>query len=493
MTAPAVLLGYQQRWIADKSPVRVIRKSRRIGLSWGQAAESALTAAAASGMDSWYIGYNKDMSQEFIRDVAFWAKNYNLAAGEIEEIAIDDEDKDILTFRITFASGKRVNALSSRPSNLRGKQGLIIIDEAAFHDDLEGLIKAAMAMLIWGGRVCIISTHDGEDNPFNELCKAIEEGKLKYSLHTVTFDDALADGLYKRICLKMGVEWTKEKEVAWRKEIIEFYGDGADEELFCIPNRGSGLYFSNVLLESVMQPGIPVFRLSFKDEFTVRPEEERTLACHIWWKANIEPVINALKSNSRGRILSYYGFDFARSGDLSVFVPLTVENLLRKTPFIIEMKNVPFTQQREILFYTVDALPNFMFGAHDARGNGQYLAEVSMQRYGQARIAQVMLSQQWYGENMPKYKSALEDRQIIVTDDPDIKADHRMVKTEKGIPKVPEGAHRKGVNGEKRHGDGAIGYCLAWFATLQESVVIEFESIRPRESTRAGLADFIGG
>jgi phage FluMu gp28-like protein len=217
MTAPAVLLGYQQRWIADKSPVRVIRKSRRIGLSWGQAAESALTAAAASGMDSWYIGYNKDMSQEFIRDVAFWAKNYNLAAGEIEEVAIDDEDKDILTFRITFASGKRVNALSSRPSNLRGKQGLIIIDDAAFHADLEGLIKAAMAMLIWGGRVCIISTHDGEDNPFNELCKAIEEGKLKYSLHTVTFDDALTDGLYKRICLKMGIDWTKEKELAWRK------------------------------------------------------------------------------------------------------------------------------------------------------------------------------------------------------------------------------------------------------------------------------------
>lgn len=493
MTAPAVLLPYQQRWIADKSPVRVIRKSRRIGLSWGQAAESALTAAAALGMDSWYIGYNKDMSQEFIRDTAFWARNYNLAAGEIEEVAVEDEDKDILTFRITFASGFRVNALSSRPSNLRGKQGLIIIDEAAFHDDLEGLIKAAMAMLIWGGRVCIISTHDGEDNPFNELCKAVEEGKLKYSLHTVTFDDALSDGLYKRICLKMGIAWTKEKELAWRKEIIEYYGDGADEELFCVPSKGSGLYFSNVLLESVMQPGIPVFKLAFKDEFTVRPEEERIAVCRLWWETNIEPVIDALKTNSKGRLMSYYGYDFARSGDLSVFAVLTVDNLLRQTQFVIELKNVPFTQQKELLVYTVDALPNFMHGAHDARGNGQYLAEVAMQKYSTARISQVMLTQQWYGEYFPKYKSAVEDKQIVLPDDPDIKGDHRMVKTEKGIPKVPEGAHRKGAGGEKRHGDGAIAFCLAWFATLQETMIIEYESLGERECSRAGMSDYTGG
>ncbi|MDD3002102.1 MAG: hypothetical protein PHF29_10145 [Candidatus Riflebacteria bacterium] len=492
MSAPVVLLPYQQRWISDRSSVRVIEKSRRIGLSWGEAAEASLLAAAESGMDIWYIGYNKEMAQEFIRDSAFWAKHYCLAAGEIEEIVLDDEDKDILTFRITFASGYRVSALSSRPSNLRGKQGLIILDEAAFHDNLDELIKAAMAMLIWGGRVCIISTHNGEDNPFNELVKSIREGKLKYSLHKVTFDDALADGLYKRICLKQRIEWTKEKEIAWRKEIVDFYGDGADEELFCIPSKGSGLYFTNVLLESVMQPGIPVFRLSFKDEFTVKPEEERTRVCREWWEENVKPVIDSL-NDAGGSVTSYYGFDFARSGDLSVFVPLVVNGLMRLTPFVFEMKNVPFTQQRELLFYTIDALPNFMHGAHDARGNGQYLAEVAMQKYGVGRITQVMFSESWYSENFPKYKTALEDRQIIIPDDLDIKADHRMVKTEKGVPKVPASAKRKGMNGEQRHGDGAIAFCLAWFATLQKSVVIEYESIG---GERAGLInklnDFIG-
>ena len=31
----AVLLPYQQAWAADKSQVKVVEKSRRIGLSWG--------------------------------------------------------------------------------------------------------------------------------------------------------------------------------------------------------------------------------------------------------------------------------------------------------------------------------------------------------------------------------------------------------------------------------------------------------------------------
>jgi phage FluMu gp28-like protein len=491
--APTVLLKYQQEWLADKSPVRLAEKSRRIGLSWAQASESALEAAAENGMDSWYIGYNKEMAQEFIRDVGFWAKHYNLTAGEMEEVVLADEDKDILAFRVVFASGYRVTALSSRPANLRGKQGLVIIDEAAFHDQLDELIKAAMALLIWGGRVCIISTHDGEDNPFNELIKAINEGKFKYSLHTISFDDALSQGLYKRICLKMGRKWTQEGENAWRQEIIDFYGEAAEEELFCIPKKGTGLYFSNVLLDSVSQPGIPIFRLAFKDEFTTRSEAERTLICRNWWEENIKPVLGLLNAWKGDLIKSYYGFDFARTGDLSCFWPLLVENRLRKTPFVIELKNTPFKQQEQILFWTVDNLPRFMHGSHDARGNGSYIAEVALQRYGTGRITQVMPSQQWYGENFPKYKSGMEDGLLVMPQDPDIKGDHRMVKTQKGVPKVPETAHRKGVNGEKRHGDSAIAGCLAWHATEQASVNIEFESTGPRDCSAGNLSDYYGG
>ena len=206
---PMVLLSYQAKWQEDKARVKVIEKSRRIGMSWDEASEDALLAASKSGQDVFYVGYNKDMAQEFINDCADWAKFYNKAASEVEEYVFKDEDKDIITFRIKFASGFKIVALSSRPSNLRGMQGKVVIDEAAFHDDLKGLLKAALALLMWGGQIVIISTHDGDENPFNELIKEIRAGKKPYSLHRITFDDALNDGLYKRICLRLGKEWSQ--------------------------------------------------------------------------------------------------------------------------------------------------------------------------------------------------------------------------------------------------------------------------------------------
>jgi hypothetical protein len=48
-----------------------------------------------------------------------------------------------------------------------------------------------------------------------------------------------------------------------------------------------------------------------------------------------------------------------------------------------------------------------------------------MQKYGAMRIAQVMLSENWYRENMPKYKAAFEDRSILLPKDADIIEDHR--------------------------------------------------------------------
>ncbi|MDR0453664.1 MAG: terminase family protein, partial [Deferribacteraceae bacterium] len=195
-----ILLDYQKRWINDSAPVKVIEKSRRIGVTWAEAIEDTLLAASANGDNVWYIGYNKDMAYEFIQTCAEWAKRWNKVSEAIKEDELIDEDKKILSYSLTFASGYRITALSSRPSNLRGKQGKIVIDEAAFHEDLPELLKAALAMLVWGGRVVIISTHNGEDNLFNELIKDIRAGRLKYSLHKVTFDDAIADGLYEQVC-----------------------------------------------------------------------------------------------------------------------------------------------------------------------------------------------------------------------------------------------------------------------------------------------------
>ena len=180
------------RWIADDAAVKVAEKSRRVGITWAEAADAALSAAATAGMDTWYLGYNRDMAREFVETAAAWARQFNKAAHAIEEIALEDERRDLLAYRIRFASGRKIVALSSRPSNLRGKQGRAVIDEAAFHDNLPELMKAALAFTMWGGLVRVISTHNGAENAFNELVNDIRAGRRPFSLHRVTLDDALA-------------------------------------------------------------------------------------------------------------------------------------------------------------------------------------------------------------------------------------------------------------------------------------------------------------
>lgn len=488
--SPGVLLPYQQRWIADKSQVKVQEKSRRVGLSWAEAADSALEAAAASGQDVWYIGYNKDMAIEFILDVAQWAAHYNQVAEAIEcgeEVFKDgDEDKAVLSYSIRFASGNRVTALSSRPANLRGKQGRVIIDEAAFHSSLAELLKAAFALLIWGGSVHVISTHDGVDNAFNELIKDIRAGKKPYSLHRTTFKKAIEEGLYRRVCQKLGRAWTAEGERQWEEEIRAIYRPADAEELDCIPSQSGGAYFSRQLVEARMSAELPVLKLTLPDGFELRPEAERVKTVQDWLEDNVKPLLKALP----GSLTSFYGMDFARDGDLSAITPLVENAFLHKTaPFILEMRNVPFDQQRQVLFYVADNLPNFSGGANDARGNGQYLAEVAAQKYGADYITRVMLTQEWYRDNMPRYKAAFEDGEITIPLDEGVLTDHRAVMNVNGVPKVPDNGHTKDKqSGGQRHGDTAISGSLAWFASRNPASPIEYMSSgQPRGQDAQGF------
>ncbi|AYQ43829.1 hypothetical protein CVS37_38280 [Burkholderia lata] len=484
--APAVLLPYQQKWCADTSPVKVCEKSRRVGLSWGEAADSALLAASQRGMDVWYVGYNKDMAQEFIRDCADWAKFYSLAADEIEEteevFQDKDGDKSILAFVIRFASGFRVTALSSRPSNLRGKQGRVIIDEAAFHEQLGELLKAAMALLMWGGQVHIISTHDGVDNAFNELVTDVRSGKKPYSLHRITFADAVKDGLYQRICLRKGEAWTAEGEAKWVKDIRASYGADAEEELDCVPKNSGGAWLSRALIESRMSPDTPVLRWACKQGFEVLPDHIRAVECRDWLEGTLGPLLRSLPADAR----SYNGEDFGRTGDLTVHVPLIEQqNLIRRVPFIVELRNVPFRQQEQIAFYLLDRLPRFTGGAFDARGNGQYLAEIAMQRYGASRIQQVMLSESWYREHMPPVKAAFEDGTLDgLPKDADVLADLRAVQVIKGVPRIPD-VRTTGQDDGKRHGDAAVAVALAYYASRElNKGPVTAKSRRRRSSVR---------
>ncbi len=500
---PDVLLPYQKELLGATASNQLVvtDKSRRVGATWGVGADAVLTAGAqrsSGGMDVLYLGYNLDMAREFIDCCGMWARAFMPACSEVEEFLFVEQDgkgadRSIKAFRINFASGFEIVALSSKPRSLRGRQGYVILDEFAFHDDAAELLKAAMALLIWGGKVLVISTHNGVDNPFNELITDIRAAKRPGAVVRVTFDDALEQGLYKRVCLKAGLVWSPEREAEWRTGIYKSYGADADEELRCIPSMSAGAYLSRTLIEARMRPDIPVIRWASPKGFVDWPEIMRKAEVSDFCREILQPILEELDPTQR----SCFGQDFGRSGDLSVIHPMQIRlNLSRHTPFILELRDVPFEAQKQILFYIVDRLPRFSHGALDATGNGAFLAEVARQKYGLSVISEIKLSADWYIRNMPKLKAAFEDGTIDLPRDDDILTDYRAIQMTKGVAKVPDNARSEGADGFERHGDCAIAGALAIFASEQDGGMVGAGSSGQKRDSEDLLSDYsqsIGG
>lgn len=459
-----VLLRYQADAIkvieAEENDVTVWEKSRRIGATWGIAALAVLISAKPStsgGQDSFYIGFNQDLARDFIDAAAEWARSFMDLAAEVDEFLFDDDGKAIQAFRLVFSSSHQLVALTSKPRSLRGRQGFVILDEAAFHDDLPGVLKAALALLMWGGKVLIISSHNGADHPFNELVEDVRAGRKPYALIRTTFADAIADGLFRRICTRLGKAYSTESEAEFVRGMYAKYGEDAGEELDVIPRASGGRWLPRTLLEARTGEAT-VVRWLLPDQFVDLSEEARLKECNDWLQDTVLPLLNGLTA-----VRSVVGEDFARTRNLTVMWPLLESATLeRDTPFVLELHNVPFQQQEQVLFFLCDRLPKFGGVACDAGGNGQYLAERARQTYGPDYVAEVKLSEGWYRENMPPLKAALEDGTINLPKDAHVIDDLRSVEMVRGVARVPDKA-RKTETGD-RHGDAAIALALAVFA-----------------------------
>ncbi|MGV8267680.1 hypothetical protein ACV334_33300 [Pseudomonas aeruginosa] len=65
-------------------------------------------------------------------------------------------------------------------------------------------MKAALGLTTWGNKFRLISTHIRLDNPLHQCIQDAREGRKDYSVHRITLEDAIVEGLYKRICFVTG-------------------------------------------------------------------------------------------------------------------------------------------------------------------------------------------------------------------------------------------------------------------------------------------------
>ena len=490
--ADGVLMKHQAEWLADPSPLKIAEKGRRTGITYAEMLDATLTAAAArdaGGDNVFYIGDTKDKGREAIGYVAHFAKVVSGELADIEEFLFEDEQTDgstkfISAYRVRFASGFRVEALSSNPANIRGLQGTVVIDEAAYHRDVREVLDAVNALLIWGGRVRVISTHNGVLNPFNELITEAKAGKNDFKIHHIPFQAAVDNGLYERVCLIKGRVATAEGKAEWEQTIRGAYGTRTSkmaQELDAIPADAEGAALTRVMIERVADKSVPVIRWQLDDEFKGLSKDIREAVQRDFCDRQLKPILDGL-DRDRGHV---FGQDFARSGDVSSLRVYEMgRDLVRRLRLVVEMRNITFDQQRDTLFYVGDRVPRLLGGALDATGNGAYIAEAAAQKYGES-VVEVKLTRQWYSVNGAAYVEAFADQTVTVAADEDDIRDHQALQYTEGVIRVPEDLRYKGEDGQNRHGDNAIAGMLAWFASRQEHFDYGYEAARPGSERRS--------
>lgn len=505
--ADGVLMAHQVECLKFDVSILAIPKGRRTGITFAWGLNSTLIAGAqkvAGGDNVYYIGDTKEKGLEYIGYVAKFARVIATQQAQdvsaIEEFLFEDQDEQgntrmIAAYRVRFASGFQVAALSSRPANIRGLQGVVVIDEAAFHQDVQGVLDAATALLIWGGRIVIISSHNGKNNPFCQFCNDIEAGRYgdDAAVFTVTFDDAVANGLFERVCAMKGETATVESKKTWYNRIRNAYGPrkaAMREELDAIPRDGNGICIPGVWIERAMPEERPVIRLALDDDFIHMTEAERAAWGNDWIDKELRPV---MAETLNPELRHVFGMDFARHRHFSSIVPMAImQNLCRDVPFLLELNNVPSALQQQILFWLIEHLPRQSGGAMDATGPGMVLAEYTADRFGRPRIAEISLNRKWYGFWMPKFTGLFEDSMIMLPRDENTAQDLRTVENIDGVPMVAS-LEKKDLKDPElvRHGDTAIAGCLANYAALNLATEIAFESTGERDIFRvlSGFGD----
>src|SRR5713226_4874736 len=109
-------LPYQTNWVLDQSPLKIIQKSRQIGITYADAYDSVIKASAHDArFDVWISSRDEAQARLYLEDCKYWAAFLHLAATDLGEIVLDREN-NLSAHALQFSSGPRIYCLSSNPN-----------------------------------------------------------------------------------------------------------------------------------------------------------------------------------------------------------------------------------------------------------------------------------------------------------------------------------------------------------------------------------------
>lgn len=388
-----IFLPFQSKWITDTSRLKLMEKSRQIGISWATAyAAAERTAAAGAKHDQWVSSRDDLQARLFIEDCKMWAGLMNLAAKDLGEVVLDPKDR-ISAYVIEFASGKRIHSMSSNPDAQAGKRGGRVLDEFALHPDPRKLWAIAYPGITWGGSMELVSTHRGSHNFFNQLIREVREhnNPKNISLHKVTLQDALDQGFLFKLQQMLPAE--DERQAMDEAAYFDFIRKGcADDE-------------------------------SFQQEYMCNPADDDSAFLEYELIGNAEYAAGVdWRALEGGRL--YMGLDIGRFHDLTVLWVFEKLGDVLYTRHVEGLKNMPKPEQEKIIWPWIVRCDRTCV---DYTGLGIGWGDDAVARFGTSKVECVSFTNRVKEALAYPVRGAFEDKKIRIPYAPEVRADLRSV------------------------------------------------------------------
>lgn len=453
----ALFLPFQEKWIKDASRLKLMEKSRQIGISWSTAYSAVeRTASASTNWDQWVSSRDDIQARLFLEDCKRFSKALDVAAQDLGEVVLDP-DKQTTAYVLHFASGRRIHSMSSNPDAQAGKRGGRILDEFALHPDPRKLWSIAYPGITWGGSMEIVSTHRGSHNFFNELIREVRERRnpKRISHHRVTLQDALEDGfLFK---LQQVLPADHEVQDMDESDYFDFIRSGcADEESFlqeymCVPGDDDVAFIE--------------YGLMARCEYASGEE----------WEYELEE----LRQESR-RPRLFAGLDIGRKKDMTVLWVIELLGDVLYTRKVLELRNMSKPDQERILWPWMELIGRTCI---DYTGLGIGWGDDALRKFGAYAVELVTFSQRVKEALAYPVRGAMDEGRLRIPYRPEIRADLRAVtKQITSSGNVRFTAERS----ENGHADRFWALGLAIHAASTPAVHIEFQSAGRRAAAAAG-------
>ena len=456
-----VFLPYQARWIDDPARLKLMEKSRQIGISWSTADASVeRTAPSEARVDQWVSSRDDLQARIFLEDCKRFARMYDMAARDMGLVMIDEEKK-ISAYVLQFANGRRIHSMSSNPDAQAGKKGGRILDEFALHPDPRKLYSIAYPGITWGGQLEIVSTHRGSANFFNELIEdVVHRGNPKsFSLHRVTLEDALDQGfLFK---LQQELPEGDERLAMTEADYFDFIRKGCAtqeqflQEYMCVPADDAGAFLTYDMIA----------------------------ACEYRADEPWEMYPGGFDADGRHMTELYLGVDVGRTNDLTVMWVIERVSGMFFTRAVICLQNTTFAEQEAVLYNDLLSIPAIRRCCIDNTGLGMQFCERAQEKFGTYRVEAVRFNGPVKEELAYPVRAAFEDKSIRIPRDDFIRGDLR------GIRKTTTGAGNirfEADSGPDGHSDRFWALALAIHAAGNTSGPVEYKSVSKRRFAKRG-------